>query len=150
MTLGLGNTIGEIQHHPLVSVSQDATLTEAARTLKDAHVSCALLAEPPLRILTERDLAQAWAHRHQGDTLVGTIATASPVWAAVDTSIAVGTAMMIEHGVRHLVILDRHDAPCGIVSMRDLFVVLVDSHEPATVFASFATVLLQQSHLDER
>jgi signal-transduction protein with cAMP-binding, CBS, and nucleotidyltransferase domain len=104
----------------------------------------------PLRIITERDLAHAWAHEHQGETLVGTIASGSPVWAATDTTLAVGAAMMIEYGVRHLVILDPRHAPCGIISMRDLFVVLLDSHEPATVFASFATVLLQKSRGDER
>lgn len=146
MTPGLGNTIGELPLRPLVCVSQDATLSEAARTLRGARVSCALLAEPPLRILTERDLAHAWAT----STGATPIASGSPVWAAFDTSIAVGTAMMMEHGVRHLVILDQHHAVCGIVSMRDLFVVLLDSHEPATVFASFATVLLERSRTAER
>ncbi len=150
MAAGLGNTIGGLPLRQLVTVSEDATLAEAARTLRDAKVSCALLAEPPLRIVTERDLAHAWAHEHQVKTLVETIASGSPVWATTDTTIAVGAAMMIEHGVRHLVILDRSDAPCGIISMRDLFVVLLDSHEPATVFASFATVLLQKSRTDGR
>ena len=150
MAPGLANTIGELPLRPLVTISEDATLTEAAQTLMRADVSCALLAEPPLRIVTERDLAHAWAHEHHGETPVRTIASGSPVWAATDTTIAVGAAMMIQHGVRHLVTLDRRHAPCGIISMRDLFVVLLDSHEPATVFASFATVLLQRSRPDER
>jgi len=74
---------------------------------------------------------------------VKNVASSSPVWAAADTTIAEAAALMIESGVRHLVVLDGHHTPCGVVSMRDLFVVLLDSHEPATVFASFASVLLR-------
>ena len=150
MAPGLATTVGELALRELLTVSQKATLAEVAGALRRADVSCALLAEPPLRVMTERDLARAWADGHGADAPVSTIAIGSPLWATTDTTIAEGAALMIEHGVRHLVILDRRHIPCGVISMRHLFVVLLSSHEPATVFASFATVLLRSNRTDER
>lgn len=146
----LANRLSDLSFREPISVPEDATLAEVAWVLIDADISCVVLVEPPLRVVTERDLARAWVNRYPAETPISAIAIGSPLWATPDTHIAIAAAMMIEHGVRHLVIVNESTAASGIVSMRDLFKVLLRSHEPATVFAQFATIMLRSSGRERR
>ena len=50
---------------------------------------------------------------------------------------------MVNLGIRHLVVLDPAQHPLGIVSMSELFSVLVRAQEPMVHYASFANILLR-------
>ena len=49
---------------------------------------------------------------------------------------------MVSLGIRHLVVLDISDRPSGVVSMAELFDVLVRSQEPMALYAKFADIML--------
>jgi CBS domain-containing protein len=139
----LASRLADVAGRPLVCVHESAGLAEVARVLRDEDVSCAVVLEDPLRVVTERDLARAWGDGLDADTPVSAVATTAPVWATGDTHTAVGAAIMIQQGVRHLVLVDPSGKAVSVVSMRELFDVLLNAQEPAAVFACFATVLME-------
>jgi hypothetical protein len=49
---------------------------------------------------------------------------------------------MVSLEIRHLVVLDISDRPSGVVSMAELFDVLVRSQEPMALYAKFADIML--------
>jgi signal-transduction protein with cAMP-binding, CBS, and nucleotidyltransferase domain len=138
---GFGKTLGSLPLSPPTVVSEADSLVEVARLMADRQVSCALLSESPLRVVTERDLALAWAGGSSPDDAVATIATDHPYWAPASATPADAGAMMISLGIRHLVVLDAAELALGIISMAELFAVLVQDHEPMALYASFATIV---------
>lgn len=50
---------------------------------------------------------------------------------------------MVDLGVRHLVVLDLAERPVGIVSMSELFSVLIRAQEPIVHYSSFADIFLR-------
>ncbi|MGP0031522.1 MAG: CBS domain-containing protein [Acidimicrobiales bacterium] len=136
-------TLDALELNPITVVSEtDSLSTVAAAFLRDS-VSCAVLAEPPLRVVTEHDLSGAWAYGYDRDDEVAVIATADPCWAPVSASISEAAVLMVSLGVRHLVVLDLSGRPTGIVSMSELFSVLVGAHEPTSLYATFASIMLR-------
>ncbi|HXQ18363.1 MAG TPA: CBS domain-containing protein [Acidimicrobiales bacterium] len=146
---GLGATLGELSLGRLTVVSETDPVAAVATALAARGVSCALLAEPPLRVVTERDLVNAWADGRGADDEVGAVATDRPYWAPASASVAEAAAIMVDLGIRHLVVLDREGQAIGVVSMAELFSVLVRAQEPAALYASFATVLLRSGRPGE-
>jgi CBS domain-containing protein len=140
-TAGFGMTLGSLPLDPPIVVSEADSLTLVALLMAKRHVSCALLKERPLRVVTEHDLVRAWATGSNPDDNVATIATSHPYWAPAITTPAAAGAMMINLGIRHLVVLDVADIPLGIISMPRLFAYLVFEQHPTTLYASFAEVL---------
>jgi signal-transduction protein with cAMP-binding, CBS, and nucleotidyltransferase domain len=48
---------------------------------------------------------------------------------------------MMSLGIRHLVVVDGDGRPTGVVSMIELFSILVHSQEPMALYASFASFM---------
>ncbi|MGO8864051.1 MAG: cyclic nucleotide-binding/CBS domain-containing protein [Acidimicrobiales bacterium] len=140
---GPAATLRDLHLGPPCTVAESDSLAVVAQAFLDSRVSCAVLREPPLRVVTERDLAGAWADGRSADDEVGLIATSGPCWVPATTSVVETAAEMINLGVRHLVVLDVTGRPTGIVSMVELFAALVHREEPMALYASFATVMLQ-------
>jgi len=126
-----------------VLVSESGSLTTVAAVLLKQAVSCAILREPPLRVVTEHDLATAWAQDCQTGNEVASIATSNPCWAPVSASVAEAAALMVSLGIRHLVVLSLDGQPMGVVSMSEIFSVLVRVHEPVALYAAFAEIILR-------
>lgn len=140
---GPGTILGELSLRPFIVVSESDSLASVSAVLLAAAVSCVVLHEGPLRVVTERDLAGAWARGVEGEDPIASIATDHPFWAPASVTLAEAAAMMVSLGIRHLVVLDAADAPLGVVAMADLFAVFVQAREPAALYASFAAVLLR-------
>jgi CBS domain-containing protein len=140
-TAGFARRLGGLPLDPPTVVSETDSLRTVALFMADHQVSCALLREPPLRVVTEHDLAQAWRTGCSPDDKVATIATRHPYWAPASTTPAAAGAMMINLGIRHLIVLDVADLPLGIISMAKLFAILVQDQEPRALYASFTEVL---------
>ncbi len=136
------STLGAIHLGPLAVVAESDPINSVAALFRDHSVSSAVLAESPLRVVSEYDLAMAWAGGHEPNDAVGAIATAHPCWAPISASVAETAALMVSLGIRHLVVLDISDKPIGIVSMRELFSVLVRAQEPMSLYAGFADLML--------
>jgi predicted transcriptional regulator len=86
---------------------------------------------------------RAWAIEVDRDEAVRSVATEHPFWVPAHASLAETAAAMVNFDVRHLVVIDAHDRPLGVVSMADLFGVLMQSDEPSTMYASFAALLVR-------
>lgn len=141
---GAGGPLGNLELAPPVVVSEHDSLRTVALRLAAEHCSCALLAEAPLRVVTERDLALAWAEQRGPDGgEVGPLATERPYWVRTTASVVDAAALMLDAGVHHLLVVDEQAVPVGVVSMTDLLRALVASQDPATVYASFAAILLR-------
>ena len=50
---------------------------------------------------------------------------------------AEAAAFMMRLGIRHLIVLNDEGHPTGVVSMIELFSILVHSQEPLALYASF-------------
>jgi signal-transduction protein with cAMP-binding, CBS, and nucleotidyltransferase domain len=122
-------------------VPESDSLESVAETFLRYRTSCAVLHEAPLRVVTERDLAAAWAQNRSATDEVALISSDNPYWASLETTVAEAAALMMRVGIRHLVVLDVDSRPIGVVSMIELFSILVHSQEPMALYASFASFM---------
>lgn len=139
---GLDATLGGMHLQPLTTVSARDSLASVAAALVKTGVSCAVLEEPPLRVVTEFDLTLGLARGLHPEEEVAAIASEHPNWAPPSASVAEAAALMVSLGIRHLVVLDISERPCGVISMAQLFDVLVRSQEPMSLYAKFADIML--------
>jgi signal-transduction protein with cAMP-binding, CBS, and nucleotidyltransferase domain len=144
---GLGASLDTLPLDRTTVVSEADTLVEVAQLMSCPNVSCVLIREPPLRIVTEYDLVRAWAIGCSADDEVAKIATSHPYWIPVSTTPAAAAAAMINLGIQHLVVLDVSNVPLGVISMPTLFSALVQGQEPALLYTSLATVLVRLEEL---
>jgi CBS domain-containing protein len=147
LTAGFGATLGTLPLDPPTVVSEVDTLAAVALLMGNQNVSCALIREPPLRVITEYDLAQAWATGCGPDDEVAKIATMHPYWAPASTTLSAAAAAMINLGIRHLVVLDIADLPLGVISMPTLFSALVHNQGPTAVYTNLAAVMVRMEEL---
>jgi CBS domain-containing protein len=96
----------------------------------------------PLSILTERDLTRALAEDCEPGTPVATLASPHPVTIPPDATAMDAATLMLRDGIRHLVVA-QGDHAVGIVSIRDLLAVLVQTVTPDSVF-----LMLQRLEID--
>lgn len=137
----LTTTLGTLDLSPLTWVSESDSLKFVAEVFLEQGTSCVVLSEAPLRIVTERDAAMAWAQNRSPADDVALIASENPYWASLETTVAEAAVIMLRLGIRHLVVLDHDGRPAGGVSMIELFSILVHSLEPSALYASFASFL---------
>ena len=107
----LTTSLGSLHLSVLTVVAESDSLVDVASSLLEDGVSCAVLEEPPLRVVTEYDLAGAWANVCSPSDEVASIATVNPCWAPASASIAEAAALMVNLGIRHLVVLDPAQHP---------------------------------------
>jgi CBS domain-containing protein len=111
-----------IQRNRLVSASENTTVSEAARLMKEARVGAILVLrkERLVGIFTERDalnrvLAVGLDPLH---TKLSQVMTAKPDSMAPDKPFGHALIAMYEHGYRHMPVVE-NGKPVGVVSMRD-------------------------------
>jgi CBS domain-containing protein len=107
----------------VLSIGPTHSLSEAARLMADRNVGAAVVVDPDSPgpgILTERDILRAIAAGQDpageivGDHLTDELISASPEW-----SLEQAAETMIEHGFRHLLVVNGPDL-LGVLSMRDI------------------------------
>jgi CBS domain-containing protein len=114
--------LSELMTQELVSVAPEDTLGEAAQRMADQKVGSAVVLDHGrlIGIVTERDLLRAMAGRvHPSDGRVREWMTGDPVVASQATTTQAAARLMLEHGFRHLPVVDG-DRTLGIVSLRDV------------------------------
>jgi signal-transduction protein with cAMP-binding, CBS, and nucleotidyltransferase domain len=137
-------TVGELELRPLTWVSESDALAAVARALLDSGASCGVLAEPPLRVVTERDLVGAWANRMSGTDQIARLAGTDVRWTSKDATVLEAATVMVNMGLRHLVVVD-DGRPIGIVSLVDVLSSLVPKDEPVTGYAEYAAIVLHST-----
>ena len=113
--------LADFMTRDVLAVAPEDTLGEAAQRMVEQRVGSAVVLEHGrlIGILTERDLLRAVAGRvHSSDARVREWMTADPVVASESTSAGEAARTMLEHGFRHLPVVEA-DRMLGIVSLRD-------------------------------
>jgi CBS domain-containing protein len=114
--------IGDLMTRDVLTVAPEDTLGEAAAKMTDRGVGAAVVSDfgRMIGILSERDIMRAVADRiHSSEARVREWMTADPITATPDTSIEEAGRTMLEHGFRHLPVVEG-DRAVGIVSIRDI------------------------------
>ena len=114
---------------PAVRVHADDSLAVAGRVMRSHNISAVLVGAGHRAIVTERDITRAIAEDYLPDTPVGEVATPLPVTVSSEMTIVAAAAVMLNQEVRHLVV-ESPDGTVGIVSIRDVMAVLLQSTHP--------------------
>ena len=135
--------VDELRLRPAVTVAPDAPLDQAARIMRAHNVSALVVGQPgdPVAIVTERDLTHALADRRPAGGPVVAIASSNPLTVAHDASVIEVATLMLNRGLRHLVV-SRHHRVVGIVSIRDVLAALVSTVTPDTVFVRLQRITI--------
>ena len=126
---------------PVATVVGGATLAEVAEALAADEIGALCVTEDGhlAGIVSERDVVAHVAvgadpeHLTAADVMSNDLVTASP-----DESVLVAARRMEDAEIRHLPVLD-DGRIAGIMSMRDLFTVLVDDADDSTVVVRSGT-----------
>ena len=105
---------------PIVVAPED-TLGEVAERMTAANVGAVIVKDygRMIGILTERDLLKAMAARvHTSEARVRQWMTGDPLTALADADTEEAAQIMLEHGFRHLPVVDEGGSVIGIVSLR--------------------------------
>ena len=117
----------------IVSCRPKATLREASALMAEKKVGSILIIDEARRLLgifTERDLVRALASGADPDKdRVDDYMTRHVITAAPYESLVSASQKMLEHGIRHLPVVDSTGRVIGIISMRDVLRALFSSHE---------------------
>jgi diguanylate cyclase (GGDEF)-like protein/PAS domain S-box-containing protein len=113
--------LADIMTWHLVEVPPTATLAEATALMRQARISSLLVcAEGRIEgILTERDVLRALHERTPAQTAVATAMSKPVVTASQELDYRAGHHIMVEHGIRHLLVVDGRGAPVGIITESD-------------------------------
>jgi CBS domain-containing protein len=119
--------LGALLHRPIVAISPEATVREAARRMSDERVSCLLVDNPPYGILdansgilTDRDLrSRVLAAGLPDSTPVREVMTAPALSLPAESLVFEGLMLMLERGIHHLPIT-RDGLVVGMVTHTDI------------------------------
>lgn len=113
-------------HVGIVTCAPDAPLATVARTMASHHVHC--IAVLGVRVengdqlvwgtISDLDLARAaWSGE---DPDAGTMATTPAMTIEATRPLGEAVGLMFQHGVTHLVVIDRDARPIGVLSTLDV------------------------------
>ncbi|MSR13768.1 MAG: CBS domain-containing protein [Gammaproteobacteria bacterium] len=116
-----------------LTVAPEDTVAEASRALTERRVGAATVVEGDrvIGIVTERDVLQkvVAADCNPKTTKVRDIMSSPAISISLNTSVATAAALMREHHIRHLVVLDEHGALRGVPALRYVLYDLLDDME---------------------
>ncbi|MFA6972278.1 MAG: EAL domain-containing protein [Gallionella sp.] len=114
-------TLADIMSRQVRHVLPSCTLGDAARQMNDAHISSMLVmsGNTPLGIITERDLLRQLNAHAANQTPVSEIMSAPVLTASPDTGFTAAYAQVLNHHIRHLVVVDETGSVVGLASETD-------------------------------
>ena len=114
-------TLADVMRAEWIEVAPEDTLGEVAERMTELNMGAVAVLDfgRLIGILTERDLIKAMAARvHSSEARVREWMTGDPITATVDTDVDEAAHVMVEHGFRHLPVLDEQGRLVGLVSLR--------------------------------
>lgn len=114
-------TLADIMRPELIEVAPEDSLGEVAERMTALNMGAAAVKDfgRLVGIITERDLLKAMAERvHTSEARVRQWMTEDPVTASSDTDVEEAAETMLEHGFRHLPVVDDNGLVVGLVSLR--------------------------------
>ena len=114
-----GTHVKDLMSTPLLTIRRDATVVEAASTMREHDVSALVVTTAPPSIITSTDVLDAVAEgRDVTELLVSDVMTESVETVPPDLRIEEAAAMMTNFGINHLPVVD--DDFVGMVSSTDI------------------------------
>lgn len=118
---------------PPVTVAPEDTVDRAARAITERSVGAAAVVDGArvVGVVTERDVMQkvVAANRDPATTSVRDIMSSPAITVGLNISVASAAALMREHHIRHLVVLDEGDTLVGMLALRYVLYDLLDDME---------------------
>ena len=118
-------TISDMMSKTLETIQEMASVREAAKKMKEKGVSSLLAVDvdgKPQGLITERDLVRKVCVNDKPVSAVTNkeIMSSSPLISIkVSSSVSEAADMMLQHNVRHLLVIDNADKPLGIITPLD-------------------------------
>jgi CBS domain-containing protein len=112
---------------PVVTVTADTPISEAARLMHDKSVGAVVVVNDgrPRGILTDRDIAMAMgAEGRRPTTHVGDVMHANPTVIREDLGIFDAVKMLADRGIRRLPVVDGEGQLTGIITLDDVLMLL--------------------------
>ncbi len=113
-------TLVDVISPDFITVAPEDTLGEVAERMTGKNVGAVIVKDHGrmIGILTERDMLRAMAARvHTSDARVRSFMTPDPITAAPDMDLDGAAQVMLDHGFRHLPVVDGSNV-VGIASLR--------------------------------
>jgi CBS domain-containing protein len=124
----------EIMRPDLIEVAPEDTLGEVAERMTAVNVGAVVVKDYGrlIGILTERDMLKAMAARvHTSEARVRQWMTEDPITAPEETEAEAAARLMLEHGFRHLPVVDDGGRVTGVVSLRRCVAAVNVATDPA-------------------
>lgn len=117
--------VSDIVTRALAVISSDATVLEASKLMVQNNVGLLVVCDAKdktklLGVISERDIIRSIASGEILPSHVYAISTKNVVTVKANSDVAEAAKAMNKHGIRHVVVVDDHNIPMGVVSMRDL------------------------------
>lgn len=121
-------TLGELATRTVITATPETTAAQAARLMREEHVGSLVVLgadatdAKPIGILTDRDLVLAVMAEQLDPALftVGDVMSVQLVTAAADDDLLQAVALMRQHRVRRLIVLEPDGRLAGVVTLEDL------------------------------
>ncbi|MGH1490231.1 MAG: CBS domain-containing protein [Acidimicrobiales bacterium] len=121
--------VRELMTRAVARISPEARIDELARKLSAVEVGAVGVGttQSLVGIVSERDLTRAYGKTEGTENLrVSDITSKNIIWCELDTSATAAARVMVERGVRHLLVGDDSIGDLqGIISARDLMGALI-------------------------
>lgn len=121
----LHREIGSLTLKEIDRIPAHCSIRDAACHFRESNVSLVLIGDGPRQVITERDITRALAEGIDPADPVEEIAEHTPLWVTTTSHVIDVARMMLEHEVRHLIVLTPNGNAAGVISMRDVFEMLV-------------------------
>jgi CBS domain-containing protein len=144
--------ISEVMTQGVVTAQTDDTLRSIGELMRDRNVGSVVICdgERPVGVITDRDLALAVvADRVEPDDTARSHASAPIVTGEVEMDIEEAVAVMIQHRIRRLPVLQGEEL-AGIVTIDDLAVRAGDLHQAQQITAEVAKAALPEFYFHQR
>ena len=112
-------TVRDVMSTPLETISEDASVTEAAKRMDEKEISALVVPTTPRSIISSTDVIRAVAAgRDTSELQVSDVMTTDVETATPDLYMEEVAAMMTTYGIKHLPVVD--DDYVGMVSSTDV------------------------------
>ena len=138
--------------HSVVSAETDASLREVGQLMRDRNVGSVVVTDAgrAVGVITDRDLALVVvADGVDPEDAVGAHASRPLVSGEVDMDLEEAAALMVQHRIRRLPVMDGHDL-AGIVTIDDLAVRAGDLSLAQEMTAEVAKAALPEFFFHQR
>lgn len=134
MKTAVDMTVADAMHHGVVTCDVDTPLSKVAQMMVGHGIHCVVVSSrterelPPLGVVSDLDLAAAFRHDGVADTAAGEVAATPAVMVGMREPLGRAVQLMTEHGVSHLVVIDRGSSrPVGVLSTLDVARAVADA-----------------------